>query len=126
MNKYERIYKKASSRANGSNASWLDAAIAPLALDIEERTGEETTIGGPLGLRAEVYIETKSRVIIITPNFEDGEFKLYYDTGDKKGLFKPNTLGGINGFDNVHERLPEKLDEIIEVMQKRHGGTENE
>ena len=51
MNKYERIYSKATE--NGRNASWMDTAIAALAVDIEEYTGIPVTVSGPFGLRAE-------------------------------------------------------------------------
>lgn len=116
MNKYEKIYTKAKSRANGSNASWLDAAIAPLAEDIEERTGTKTTISGPFGLRAEVLLKNGERYLTITPNFDGGELTLYYDTGETNGRYAPETLGGCNGFDNVQARLPETLDEIVSLF----------
>lgn len=72
MNKYEKIYHKAKGRSHGSEASWLDSAIAALAVDLEEHTGEEMEVGGPYGLRAEVIISSNSRILIITPDFEDG------------------------------------------------------
>ena len=34
MNKYEKIYLKAKGRSHGSDASWLDSAIAALAVDL--------------------------------------------------------------------------------------------
>lgn len=127
MNIYEQIYKKATSRGNGSTASWLDSAIAPLAVDIEAYTGEETHVGGPCGLRAEVIIETKTKIIVITPAFEGGNLELYYDTGEKRGRYSPNTLGGMNGFDNAQARLPENIDEIVRVMTtKKNGGADDE
>lgn len=51
MNKYERSYELANKK---SHAGWYDAAIAPLAADLEAATGKPVKISGPFGLRAEV------------------------------------------------------------------------
>ena len=107
MNKYEKIYHKAKGRSHGSEASWLDSAIAALAVDLEEHTGEEMEVGGPYGLRAEVIISSNSRILIITPDFEDGNLKLYYNTGEKTEKHQPNTL-----------------EEIVSAMTQRTGTQE--
>ena len=119
MNKYEKIYLKAKGRSHGSDASWLDSAIAALAVDLGEHTGEGMEIGGPYGLLAEVIISSDSRILIVTPDFEDGNLKLYYDTGEKTDRHQPNTIGEMNGFNNVQAPLPDTIEEIAGIMTRR-------
>lgn len=85
MNKYEKIYLKATKRGGGSAASWPDSSVAALAVDLEEHTGKPVEVSGPFGLRAEIVIKAGDICTIITPSFENGSFKLYYDTGERTG-----------------------------------------
>lgn len=123
MNKYERYYNKAVEE--GKNARWMDSAVIPLAADIEEFTGNKVKISGPFGLRAEVIVSFEDRThglgIIVTPNFvgDDSHLELYYDTGEVTNVYGTNTLGWMNGFNNVTARLPDSLSEIVKLM----GGT---
>lgn len=121
MNKYEKIYLKATQRSKGSIASWLDSAVAALAADLEEYTGERMEIGGPYGLRAEAIISSDSYILILTPYFDSGSLKLYYDTGETTEKHQPNTIGAINGFNNVQAPLPDTIEEIAAVMTRRAG-----
>lgn len=125
MNKYERLYTEAS--AGGKNPSWLDTAIRPLAADLSEATGLPARVSGPFGLRAECVIylnenaaEGERKHITITPWFncegQDTEIMLYYDTGEVKKEYAPNTLGDYNGMNNVMKRLPETLPEIVALL----------
>ena len=125
MNKYERLYTEAS--AGGKNPSWLDTAIRPLAADLAEATGLTARVSGPFGLRAECLIylnengaEGERKHITITPWFncegQDTEIMLYYDTGEVKKEYAPNTLGDYNGMNNVMKRLPETLPEIVALL----------
>lgn len=74
---------------------------------------------GPYGLRAEVIISSDSHILIVTPDFEDGNLKLYYDTGEKTDRHQPNTIGEINGFNNVQAPLPDTIEEIAGIMTRR-------
>ena len=67
MNKYEEIYLKAAHRAKGSAVSWLDSAVAALAVDLESYVGEVFEIGGPYGLRAEVVISSPNYSLTVVP-----------------------------------------------------------
>lgn len=118
MNKYERIYLKAKGRSKGAAASWLDSAIAALAVDVEEHTGKRVEVSGPFGLRAEVMIKAGDTYTIITPSFEDGGFKLYYDTGERTQTYQPNTLGDWNGLNNISAPLPDAFEEIVSIMTR--------
>ena len=42
---------------------------------------------------------------------------LYYDTGEVKNEYAPNSLGGINGMNNVMKRLPETFPEIVALLK---------
>lgn len=117
MNKYEMIYAKAYEKRG--SASWLDSAIAALAVDLEEATGKPTEISGPFGLRAEVWITVGDDFIRLTPEFPDGKLKLYYDTGEMADRYQPGTLGDFNGMNNVRAPLPDTLDEIIGLLRPK-------
>ncbi len=124
MNKYEKIYRKATRRAKGSRASWLDSAIAALAVDLEEEMGEQFDIGGPCGLRAEVRLSSTNWSLTVTPSFVDGDLVLYYDTGDTVERHGAGTIGDMNGFNNVQARLPDTIEDIAAVMVLRKKGEE--
>lgn len=115
MTRYEKVYRKANEKRG---ASWVDTAIALLACDIEEATGEPAKVSGPFGLRAEVYISTKSKSICITPEFPDGGLELFYDSGELNSRFGAGTLGDFNGFNNVRKALPDTIEEIVKVMHE--------
>ena len=83
MNKYEKIYLKALHRSKDSGVSWIDSAIAALAVDLEDYTGETFEIGGPYGLRAEIMLISKSYALTLTPSFRGDKIELYYDTGEQ-------------------------------------------
>lgn len=121
MNKYEKIYIKAAEK---QQASWLDSAVAALAVDLEEYTGETVAVSGPFGLRAEVMVKVGNTYTIITPSFENDGFKLYYDTGETTGEYQPQTLGDWNGLNNVQAPLPDTLMEIAAIMTRRKGADE--
>ena len=116
MNKYEKIYAKAAQRSNGSTASWLDSAIAALAVDLEEYFGEDMSIGGPYGLRAEVVISSSNWTLTVSPCFTDGKLRLYYDTGE--------IVGELNGFNNAQAPLPDDFEDIANVVTLRKHGLE--
>lgn len=116
MNKYEKIYLKAVQRSKNSEASWLDSAVAALAVDLEDYTGEVFEIGGPYGLRAEVTIISSSYSLTVTPSFKSGCLEIYYDTGKRTQVHQPNTVGSVNGFNNLQARLPDTIEEIVSIM----------
>ena len=49
---------------------------------------------------------------------EDNTEYLVYDTGEKKSGYHPNSLGAMNGFDNVEAILPDTIEEVWEIMKK--------
>lgn len=122
MNKYEYNYNVLSKK----NARWYDVAIMPLASDLAEATGLNATVSGPFGLRAEctIYLSAdrgEKKYITITPVFLDAiggsELALFYDTGEVSNKFAPGTLGDFNRMNNISERLPDTLDEIVALLR---------
>lgn len=116
MNKYERIYNKATER--GRSASWMDTAIAALAVDMENYTGGPVSVSGPFGLRAEVMLKAGESYLTICPSFQDGKLQLYYDTGETTQRYQPLTLGDVNGFNNTQERLPDTIEAIAALFRQ--------
>lgn len=95
-----------------------------------ERTGYDYEILGPFGLRAQsslwIVDETKDRKslneyivwsISVCPHYDGDNQYLTYDTGKKMGAYHPNSLGAMNGFDNVEEILPDTVEEVWELMK---------
>lgn len=120
MNKYEKFFWRAYRKRG--NANWLDCAIAPMVVDLEEMTGEEAEFCGPAGLRSEVLISIGSgeakRWLTVTPDFDDQhQLHLFYDTGERTANHAPGTLGDMHGFNNVSKPLPEGLDEILKLFR---------
>ena len=121
MNKYERIFRVA--KAKRGHANWLDAAVAPFIVDLEDATGEEVEAGGPYGLRAEVRISIGSaanrRYLTVTPAFDDdGNLQLYFDTGEKRAKHGAGTLGDLHGFNNIDAPLPDSISEILSKFKR--------
>lgn len=90
-NKYEKIYRLANKKTG--RAKWMEAAVFPLAVDLEEFTGQPVGVSGPYGLRVEVHIRLGEKVITITPEFPDDRLELYYDTGEITDKYAPDTRG---------------------------------
>ena len=97
-----------------------------------EKTGYEYEILGPFGLRCQsslwIVDKTKDRkslmdyivwsLSITAKTNGDNTQYLMYDTGEKKSGYHPNSLGAMNGFDNVEAILPDAIEEVWEIMKK--------
>lgn len=107
-------------------------ALKEISKYICERTGYDYEILGPFGLRAQsslwIVDKTKSRKdlsayiiwsLSVSPHYEDNGHTQYltYDTGKKQGNYHPNSLGALNGFDNVEDILPDTIEEVWELMK---------
>lgn len=118
VNKYEKHFVKAIKE--NPKANWMETSIAPLAVDIEEYTGEPVSFSGPFGLRSEVLIQTETRMLILTLWFDDEHNpRFYYDTGKKNGERYPEgSIGYLNNMDNEIAPLPDTIEEIVSSMLK--------
>lgn len=95
------------------------------------QTGYDYEILGPFGMRAEsslwIVDKTKDRrnalsqyiiwSISVCPHFNDDGMYLTYDTGKKTGDYHPNSIGALNGFDNIEEMLPDTIEQVFELMK---------
>lgn len=120
MNRYERAYEVA--RKSG-RVSWVDVALAPLVVDLQDATGEEVSMGGPYGLRAEVMLvvgdKNNRRYLTVTPSFDrEGSLTLHYDTGEKSERYAPGTYGDWHGFNNITQQLPDTVQEILDKFRR--------
>lgn len=115
MNKYERIYNEAQNR---NCLHWRDSALAALAADIEKATGKTVKVSGPFGLRSEVIIEVENGYLLLTPEFHNGNLKLYCDTGEVTDEYPPESLGSWNHMDHVRVPLPDTVSGILKMLQK--------
>lgn len=109
---------------------WHDA-LKEIGEYICKQTGYGYEILGPFGLRANssLWIVDKTRdrryefdkyiiwSISVCPHYDDNKMYLTYDTGRKQGNYNPNSLGAMNGFDNVEEVLPDTIEEVWELMK---------
>lgn len=107
-------------------------ALKEIGKYICEKTGYEYEILGPFGLRCQsslwIVDKTKDRknlmdyivwsLSITAKTNGDNTQYLMYDTGEKKSGYHPNSLGAMNGFDNVEAILPDTIEEVWEIMKK--------
>ena len=86
---------------------------------------------GPFGLGCEWVIKfikpgnEKDRISFHTDftKNEKGErngFCMMYPTGEKTNEFKPGTIGYVNGFNNIREKLPMDIDEIMKIVKEKN------
>lgn len=98
------------------------------------KTGYEYKILGPFGLRCEssLWIVDPNKdkgkhgvgnivwsICVNSKTNEDNTQYLVYDTGEKKPGYHPNSLGALNGFDNVEAILPDTIEEVWEIMKNK-------
>lgn len=136
MGEYYKLCDKAYAE---KQIYWTDGLLRPLLQEIEDRTGwrfDDKDDLHPHGLRCEVLVGVlgegvdeygrpnwKSYIMftgILDRNDDDTwHWELWYDTGEKKAqLYRPDSIGALNGFDNVSAKV-ESVEQIIKVLQKR-------
>lgn len=123
----ERLEKKVDKLAY---PHWHDA-LKEIGEYICKQTGYDYEILGPFGLRANTSLwivdKTKDRRdefdkyiiwrLSVCPHYAENNMYLTYDTGRKQGNYNQNSLGAMNGFDNVEEVLPDTIEEVWELMK---------
>lgn len=102
--------------------SWTEVLLRPILGELVKLTPEITWKIGRLsvmGLRSNcsVFGETKEQITVgITFTCDDNE--LYYDTGETKGNFLSDSIGAMNGFNNVRAPV-ESIGTLLEHVRKR-------
>ena len=105
----ERLQKRLDKAYD--NSAWTENLLSPI-IDLIVRKfpnvkWEEKTLI-PMGLRNNVHFfgkfQDKTIGICFTPtNLDKGIIS--FDTGEKKGNYPTNSIGGLNGFQNVSKQL---------------------
>lgn len=109
---------------------WKDEVVVPLAEEMGKRLGKHPLISGPFGLGAKVtiflvddlkvrHLEQDRLEITVEPDFEDKKLVLNYETGEVADDYPPNSIGAMNGLNNVTARLPDSIEEIINLLKYR-------
>ena len=108
--------------------SWMDNVIKPLAAALSEATGMYWKVSGPCGICCRVYIDLcedpdkpilfqSRKEIILQPDFTDDSLVLLYETGETTDRFAKDSVGALNGMNNVTKPLPNSVDEILKLMR---------
>lgn len=129
----ERLKKRISKRKDDyykkKYPGWIETIVEPLMRGLEKETGLHGEIYGPFGLccKTSIYLRedmgksiTEQDTIHITlePPYEG---KLFYETGEIKGEYRKDSIGELNGMNNVLEELPDSIEEIVKIMFKTNG-----
>ncbi len=107
---------------------WKQEVIEPLAEELAKRTGKKSIVVSPRGIGAKVTIIliddpigawiTQDRLeLTVEPDFEDGRMVFDYETEAASNRYEKGTLGEPNGLNNVTERLPDSVDEIMGLLK---------
>ena len=124
--------KRLEKRKNQLIYPHYHEALKEIGKYICEKTGYDYEILGPFGLRRQsslwIVDKTKDREnlntyiiwsLSVCPHSSDDNHTqfLTYDTGKKQGKYHPNSLGALNGYDNVEDVLPDTIEEVWEIMK---------
>lgn len=135
--KYERLIEEHKKKAEKypyfvpCDISWLDI-LNRLCDDVSAIIGlPHSKADRTFGLRCEAFVtwskdpendpcEDVKYFLCVTPtNTESADtFQLDYDTGEKKGKFARNSIGELNGFDNVTAPLPLDAEKVAEILKE--------
>lgn len=108
--------------------SWIDGVIKPLAAALAETTGLYWKVTGPCGICCRVHIDLcedpdkpilfqSRKEIVLQPDFTDEGLAILYETGETTDRFAKDTVGALNGMNNVTKPLPNSVDEILKLMR---------
>lgn len=106
---------------------WYEGMVVPFAEAIAKRLEIPYKIYGPFGMCAKTTVYffpgngrdiTKDETYSITIQPEGKE--LYYETGEKVNRYHRNTIGDMNGMNNVTAPLPDDMESIIALLRHAH------
>lgn len=122
--KIERLEKKEKKMGY---VSWIAEIVKPLAEELAKRTGKRYEIYGPFGMgcRTSIYLmddiekgicaQATLQITLAPTNLDKGEIR--YETGEKTNAYAPNTIGEVNGFNNVLAVMPDTIEEIEKLLK---------
>lgn len=104
--------------------SWFTSLVKPLAIELKRETGAKSyRLGGPYGLNSEWHIDLLfadgrwATLSGILGNLDKAE--LEYHTGEQDKRFPADTLGAINGMNQLTEPLPLAAYAIVPLLRWR-------
>lgn len=110
-------------------SSWIDGIVKPLAERLSEMVNMPYEIYGPFGLSCETSLyfrKDMSKSICNQPTMSitlvphDLKYAISYKTGEKTQKYAPNTIGDINGFNDITKPLPDNYEEIVAIVKKNY------
>ena len=108
-----------------THVSWLNELVIPLIREVNRRTGLHFDVSDlhTFGLRSEcpVFDKTdKGHSLVFTPETDERfHIQLWIDTGKTSDNFAKNTIGEINGMNNVSEKV-ESVETVIDNLRRRY------
>ena len=140
---YEIAYQEAEDKRNKLIAEhkykeandvkspwWFTEVIHPLAEEFKLKTGMHCEVVGPCGIccKVDIYLYNDPKTnkwdqehwhLTIEPDFYENELWFRYETGELVNEYAPNTIGAINGMNNVTKPMPPGIDAILSLFKKR-------
>ena len=131
-------HKRTLDRLEHSHQGWFDRVLVPLAVHISsELGGLPYELYGPFGLSCETSVyffpteghdicKDETYSLTVFPEWREGGygyrdgFYLAYDTGLRRNLYKPGSIGDLNCFNTVKDELPDSLEEIMALLKHSH------
>lgn len=122
----QRQIYRLENKLKKQRAWWGDILIRPIMVEVKAKfpqlTWDDTRLV-PMGLRCAVSLfghdvngKTVAMIVFTPGQTEKGE--IYFDTGEKKGVYPSNSIGDLNGFSNVCKVLT-SLEEIFEHVENQ-------
>ena len=126
MGEYYKLNSKAWSERD---VHWYEL-LKEILKEVDKRTGLHfiTDDLNSFGLRNETYVFAYSgepndhTTVIASLMFTPGDVEkgqIFLDTGENRGNYHPNSIGGMNGFGNVTEEVT-SIEVVIENLKRRN------
>lgn len=117
----KRIERLKAKRSSLKYPSWTEDYLRPILEELARQTPDITWDFERLsvfGLRCDCPVFGKNHEQITTGiTFTHHNGQLYYDTGETKSNFNPNTLGDCNGFNNISAPV-ESIETLLVHVRK--------
>ena len=125
MTLYHKLLQEKNK--NAATVSWIGDALVPLVNEVCTVTGYTVKTDNlrTYGLRAECPVffflpgESVPFVhLVFTSSFDEGRLTIYVDTGETTNHFAQDSIGAINGCNNVTKKVT-SVEEIVEILKTK-------
>ncbi len=124
-----RYHALSDEIVSSTHVSWVDNVVVPLVKEVNRRTGLafDTEDRRTYGLRAEcpVFHDTtdkdgnrKQMNLTFTPSFQNDTFQLYLDTGKTDNRYASDSIGSLNGMNNITQEI-HSVEDVINNLRER-------